>query len=74
MPLQHDVDADEAAQRAGERRDDQAVAEELELERAQQLVDHAPAARRDAATCARRGSASTTTGMPACSSTSIGAP
>src|SRR5205085_10772447 len=38
--LQHDVDADEAAQRARHRRDDQAVAEELEVERAQQLVDH----------------------------------
>lgn len=58
--LQHDVHPDEAAQCAGQRRHDHAVDEELELERPEQL--------------AHIGDRSTTSGIPACSRTSIGAP
>ena len=55
-PAQHDEHADQPAQGAGDRRDGEAVAEELELERLEQV---------GRAAASRRTGASTTTRWPA---------
>ena len=73
--LQHDVHADQPAQRAGDGRDDQAVAEELELERAQQSIDHdAFRSQRDERCRDGASSGRARSACPACSRISIGAP